>query len=239
MKIQDHASLTQAGSLRPFNEDGVRSWERPGIWAVSDGMGSTQEDKTASDLAFGLLDKALPLSDFDPTVALLAAHDAFIAAAPSDQSGLGASLVVLSAPPEGNLLTLSSIGDCRGYVLDAEGLTLRTTDHTQIQQWVDEGLVEPSAVRTHPYRNILTQALGIEQETPLQVSTWATRIDTPKRVLLCSDGLSDFLDEATLQSLLTDRTCREVVQALAAAALEAGSGDDLSLVVLDIVPDPQ
>jgi serine/threonine protein phosphatase PrpC len=236
MKIDGSASLSQAGSLRPFNEDGIGQWDAGQVWAVSDGMGSVQQSRTASDVVLELLAKALPLADFDPTVALLATHDAFMNAVPLDQPELGASLVILRVPDQGNQLSLAWIGDCRGYVLDSGRLTLCTKDHTKIQEWVDEGLVEPEAVRAHPYRNILTQALGVMQEKPLRVGSLSCEVRSPKRVLLCSDGVSDFLDESALQHLLGEEPCQRAAQAIVEAAVEAGSGDDVSVVVLDISP---
>lgn len=231
MNILGQASHSQEGDLRPFNEDAILA-PSPGLWMLADGMGSAAASENAGSRALGLVASSLTQNPSGGILSALAkAHATFSSVAGAEE---GAALVV--AQVNGNFVDVLWIGDCRAYALLTGQLEALTKDHTQVQAWVDEGLIDADRVSTHPYRNVLTQALGIEQSSPLEVGHRRLEVKAPLRLLLCSDGLSDFLSPAEIQDALSTGTCEEAARGLVGAALTAGSGDDLSLIVIDLGP---
>lgn len=233
MRIVDQAVLSHVGLRRELNEDNFASIPEFGVWAVADGMGGHDGGEIASEIAKdAVIEGARMRRELSRTFEM--AHDEITSHPMSGgERGMGTTLVALRADLEQSSIELAWVGDSRAYVLDDAGLVQRSKDQTQVQKWVDEGLISEDEARTHPYRNVITQALGIEQEDSLQVATWQGLVTGSTRVLLCSDGLTEHVEDAHLKLLLSSGSCKQAAQNLVQAALDGGGSDNITVVLVD------
>jgi protein phosphatase len=132
----------------------------------------------------------------------------------------------------GDQLALLHVGDSRGYLLHNGVLGQITRDDTYVQTLVDEGLISPAEARNHPRRSVVMQAVqGLEYEATCSLFP-ALAGD---RYLLCSDGLSDVVDDAVIaEALVAEPDPGRCAQLLVSLALQAGAPDNVTVVVADV-----
>lgn len=225
------AARSHAGRVRPLNED--RCLDRPeaGLFAVADGMGGHQAGDVAAEAVIAAL---AGIEESGPALfpaierAVAHANRDLIAARGADGVS-GATLVTLALV--GRAFHCLWAGDSRAYRLSAGRLERLTRDHSLVQQMVDAGALDPAAAARHPQAHVITRAVGVEPDLALEGTSGA--FAAGDRFLLCSDGLSDVLDDPALAALLADRAPAEAADALVAAALAAGAPDNVSAVVVD------
>ena len=129
----------------------------------------------------------------------------------------------------------SNIGDSRIYQLRDQKLRQLSIDHTQAQRLVNQGILSREEMRTHPGKHRLTQHLGIFPEEMIVQAYHAEPIALKKddRFLLCSDGLTDMLDDVQIEKILCEaKTPTEAAERLTQLALQAGGRDNITVVVL-------
>ena len=134
-------------------------------------------------------------------------------------------------------VTLAHIGDSRAYLLHGGRLTRLTTDHTFVQTLIDAGRLTPAEARRHPYRSVVLKSLNAEEEPHPDV--FDVPVTPGDRLLLCSDGLTDFVDERVVAALLPHGHPDDAAQDLVDAALAAGGRDNVTCVVSDIDDGPR
>jgi protein phosphatase len=143
-------------------------------------------------------------------------------------TGMGTTLV-LGVFRENRLL-MGHVGDSRGYRLRAGKLTQITHDHSLLQEQIDSGLITPEQAAFSANKNLVTRAVGVEDTVLLE--THLHEVLPGDVILLCSDGLSDMLDDAAIARLLqASDALQEVAGGLIAAANEAGGRDNISVVL--------
>jgi serine/threonine protein phosphatase PrpC len=148
--------------------------------------------------------------------------------------------VVPAEPSEA--LVLANVGDSRTYLLRHNRLRRVTVDHSYVQELVATGHISEDEARTHPRRNIITRALGIEPD--VKVDWWTLPLIRGDRFLLCSDGLVDEVDDDDIKHTLTTLTDpQEAADRLVDQANEAGGRDNITVIILDVLegdepPDP-
>ncbi len=217
------SSHTDRGRVRANNEDAVRVAPARGLALLADGMGGYNAGEVASSMAVSVVDAQLAqrlpapatpaslLAATPPAVTPIALRDALqasvdaanraildAAAATPAYRGMGTTLVV--ALFRGPLLYLGHIGDSRGYRWRGGRLQQLTRDHSLLQEQLDAGLITPQQAATSPQRNLITRALGVEPGVRLDISEVPVQADDC--FLLCSDGLTDMLDDAAIAQLL-------------------------------------
>jgi serine/threonine protein phosphatase PrpC len=234
MRIVDHAALTHVGLRRELNEDNYAALPELGVWAVADGMGGHDGGEIASEIARDQVIEGARLRRSLPDTVEQAHREIMEHPMAGGDRGMGTTLVAMQAHQDNDLLELVWVGDSRAYVLDAQGLKQRSKDQTKVQSWIDEGVLSVDAARTHPYRNVILQALGIQQEQALRVDGWSASIVSPTRVLLCSDGLTEHVTDAHLSLLLAGPSCQQVANVLVQAALDGGGSDNITVIVVDL-----
>ena len=148
---------------------------------------------------------------------------------------------VIPAEPS-EALVLANVGDSRTYLFRHNRLRRVTVDHNYVQELVATGHITEDEARTHPRRNIITRALGIEPD--VRVDWWTLPLIRGDRFLLCSDGLVDFVADPDIASTLTlEQDPQTAADRLVEKANEAGGGDNITVIVLDVLdgddpPDP-
>ncbi len=233
------AAVTDLGLVRSNNEDAVYTGER--LVAVADGIGGAPAGELASEIvirALAELDRAplsqSPLAALGSAVAEANRQIGESTAGDLTRQGMGTTVTALLLA--GDQLALLHVGDSRGYLLRDGTLSRLTRDDTFVQALVDSGMISPADARAHPQRSIITQAVQGGDFEPTGAVLTALPGD---RYLLCSDGLSDYVDdsdiEATLREYNDPHACAGQLVGL---ALRAGAPDNVTVAVCDVVPAP-
>ena len=230
---------TDTGPVRPHNEDAA--FATPKLAVVADGVGGHAAGEVASGTVVGVLaslEKAWVDEPLDAALAraVTEANDriAFLSECRPETAGMGPTLTAVALHGDS---VVANIGDSRTYLLRDGELRRLTRDDSYLQELLDAGVVSPEAARRHPQRNLVTAALDGTPGREPAITRVPARVGD--RLLLCSDGLSDALDEPRIASLLADPDAASAADALVRAALEAGARDNVTAVVADAVPVAQ
>ena len=236
----DVAGKSVQGLDRDQNEDRFHISENLDVFVVADGMGGHSSGEVASSEAvrsiskrLQLLDKRCTSKDAETGICeALVETNARLRSLIRDtgeQHGMGTTCVVCVRC--GDWFYVKSVGDSRAYQL-SERLVQLTIDETLGQFLVNIGQLSPEELRKSPRRNILLHHLGSHDFKPTR-ELIRTQLAKGDRLLLCSDGLSDPLTDAELESLLgSSHSSATVVNRLIEAAREAGSMDDVTCIVI-------
>ena len=226
---------THVGQVRTGNEDAYLL--EPPMYAVADGMGGHRGGEVASQLALTTIAEsfrkgAVPLAD-----QVQAANRAVFERAGADRNLAGMGTTLTAAVIEGGLAHLVHVGDSRAYLLRAGALRQLTDDHTLVNRMVKAGEITSAEAEVHPHRNVLVRALGTEPDVPLDEQD--VGLLEGDRLLLCSDGLTGMLTEEQIQAILesTSTAPQEAADRLVVAANRAGGVDNITVVVLDVLPN--
>ena len=133
-------------------------------------------------------------------------------------------------------MAIAHVGDSRIYLLRHGSLVRVTHDHSYVEELVDSGQITADEARTHPYRSIITRALGSDPD--MYADHFSLEVSNGDRVILCSDGLSSMIADSQLEALaVSSATPQQAADNLVAAALTAGGLDNVTVVVVDVVDD--
>jgi protein phosphatase len=242
------AGGSDVGRLRKGNEDTLRIDAERGIFLVADGMGGHAAGEIASDLAAGVMEDAL-VAAVDAGVGAeslqetlrVAFHDAYAAIVSRCRDsphtrGMGTTLTVCLLETAG-LARVGHIGDSRLYRLRGGVLDQVTHDHTWVQREVDAGRLSADAARTHPLSHIVTRVLSEDIEPEMDLL--AASVAPGDLLLLATDGLYNMVSDATIaETLSRDRPLPELTNTLIDAANAGGGVDNVTVVVIRILPAP-
>jgi serine/threonine protein phosphatase PrpC len=228
--------------------DGAAGWK---LLAVSDGMGGHRGGQMASRLALHTLACAVLLrqageawdagatqwTDNEAVVELLrdSVHEAHHAVGGLGEAGeeRAPGCTLTAALHLDRRVFVVHVGDSRAYLLRDGRIERLTRDDTVVQQMVDGGNLPESEVRGHPASHVLTQCVG--QPGPIEARVTVRLLSPGDRLLLCSDGLTEQLDDEDLaQLLIGPQEPRAIAERVVDAALEAGSRDNVTAVVEDV-----
>lgn len=209
------SSATDIGKVSARNEDSYLVDLSIALWIVSDGLGGHERGDVASRIAVDTIANAVR-GGATLVEALTKAHEAVLA----HGGDMAATAVVLKL--DGNQYEIVWVGDSRAYLFH-EGLHQLTRDHTYIQRLVDEGEMTAEEAQHHPERSFLTQALG--SKGGIAPETVSGKLNHGDKIMLCSDGLTDEVDEAEILAIGADAA--RLVQ----AALNHGGRDNVTVVV--------
>lgn len=237
-------SKSDIGLVRKSNEDACKSGILPdgAAWAVvCDGMGGVSGGDVASSIAVDRISERIltgyvPGSSGDEVRSLIhsavlnangAVHDR--AGADAALSGMGTTVVV--AVVSGGAVRIVHAGDSRAYLIAPDGIRQLTTDHSIVQEMVDKGDLTAQEAKKHPQKNIITRALGVESS--IQVDYCETPFPDGSRLLICTDGLTNYLDEEQIFSLAREADAEELTGRLVSLAKQAGGSDNITVTVIE------
>ena len=154
------------------------------------------------------------------------------------QQGMGATLTVCALI--GSVIAVGHIGDSRAYVLRDGVLNQITPDHSWVMEMVARGMLTPEQAETHPRRNVLTRALGIDRRVDAHIGFEEAR--EGDALLLCSDGLHGVVSAADIVAVMRRHTAQDACDRLTSMANRLGGPDNISVVIarlnrLDKSPD--
>jgi protein phosphatase len=147
-------------------------------------------------------------------------------------AGMGTTIVLALVTEEAAYV--ASVGDSPAYLYSAEAgkpcLLQITHDHSVVQELVDGGTLSSEMARTHPKKNIITRALGTQNT--VNIDYFKVILEKEDRLLLCTDGLTNMLEEKQILSILEEHPDVDVVDAFISASLDAGANDNVTVAMV-------
>lgn len=238
-------ALTDIGRKRQLNQDYIYLTENPvgnlpNLFIVADGMGGHKAGDYASDLAVETVVKEAGAS-LEKSPSRILGHAITIANRILRQrasenfalSGMGTTLV--AATCIGRFLEVANVGDSRLYVIGDEIVQI-TEDHSLVEEMVRMGGIGREEARNHPDKNIITRAIGARDD--VEVDFFNLELQTGDMVLLCSDGLTNMVDDETICRILKNgKSLRDRVEELVETANVNGGRDNISVIVIEPLAD--
>jgi protein phosphatase len=232
------AAKTDVGRVRKGNEDSYLA--RDPLFAVADGMGGHIAGDVASATAVELIaeraDQDMPHTTAELAAIVRGANAAIWEKAQSDPSLKGMGTTCTLALLEDHELHIAHVGDSRAYLYRGSELSQVTEDHTLVSRMVREGRLKPEEAERHPQRSIITRALGVDAD--VEVDELSVAIEEGDRFLLCSDGLSDYVEDSVIaETLLANPDRKTAAAELVHRTLENGAPDNVTVIVADVTDD--
>lgn len=224
--------LSHVGLRRELNEDTYYGDAELGLWLVADGMGGHEFGEVASALARDAIVREVRagrgLGD-----AIRRADEDIIRHSRQRAESLPMGTTVVAVRVLDNRFELAWVGDSRAYFWNGQ-LRQLSADHSYVQELIDQGAITAEQARVHPHRNVVTQALGVTDPQSLKVETLSGELRPGQQLLLCSDGLTEEVDDAAIAALMgrSDLSAQECVDHLVSAALDGGGSDNVTVVLL-------
>jgi serine/threonine protein phosphatase PrpC len=235
------AAKSAVGLVRAGNEDSALTSRS--LVAVADGMGGHAAGEVASRIAITTLAKEsevftqkdvdLESADdlYSSSLQLIDATIAEYAIENPELAGMGTTLSALFLR-DGAVAALH-IGDSRIYRLRGSALEQLSTDHTVIQELLDQGAITEADIATHPQRSVLTQVLMGDGRNQMALSLYEVKADD--RFLLCSDGLTGVVSDKEIKAILKSKARGAAVDALIESAYANGAPDNVTIIVADVL----
>ncbi|MEG0026050.1 MAG: Stp1/IreP family PP2C-type Ser/Thr phosphatase [Bacilli bacterium] len=238
----NYCYLTDPGKVREHNEDSVTILTNANneyLLAVADGMGGHRDGEIASSIAISHIGKR-----FNQISSVGTKEDAInwlkevVSEANveiykytnlyPESEGMGTTIVLAILTP--NFLLFGNIGDSSGYVIKKQTLHKITNDHTLVNLLVKSGELTLEEAKEHPRKNVLMKALGANTNIEMDIFDVETDIDA---IVLCSDGLTNMLDDDQIVKVLNDDlTSEEKLQKLIYKCNNRGGNDNISIAYL-------
>lgn len=224
--------ISKTGLVRQRNED--RFYAQGPLLIVADGMGGYTGGEYAStmvvDTIVEVVNEATEMSTDVLQNAILQANRMVYEKSQSykELEGMGTTAVV--AYVQEDILYWAHVGDSRLYLYGQEGLHRMTKDHSMVQQLVEAGTITEAEVIHHPKRNMLTRAIGVYET--VEVDTGVVEVHQNDRILLCSDGLSGYIEESKIEQVLSkENNESRALEDLVHLVYDAGARDNVTIVL--------
>ena len=240
MKI---VAKTDIGLTRTSNQDSYAAGELPGsvAWAVvCDGMGGTNGGNLASSTAVKIISERIS-SSYRQGMSFSSIKNMFMSAIIAanvsvydmskenpELSGMGTTVVVAIVANE--RVYVAHAGDSRAYILTSGKLHQLTKDHSFVQEMVDSGKLTADEAREDPRKNLITRALGVSED--LQIDFCEEDISENDVLLICTDGLNNYVEPEEIYELTEDGKFYEFAERLVNRANNNGGGDNITVVTV-------
>jgi protein phosphatase len=232
-----YSAISDVGRVRKNNQDA--GYAGPWLLAVCDGVGGAAHGEIASATAINQLRRIDAEPNGRDLLGLVSggihrAHVRIGELVEDDAALRGTSTTATVGLFDGHRLAMGHLGDSRAYLWRRGELRQITQDHTFVQSLIDEGRITEDEAGTHPHRNIILKAL--DGSTDLEPDLFIVDLEAGDRIFVCSDGASGFLSHDRLADILATGSADFAAVELVRASLEAGSSDNVTCVVADVVP---
>ncbi len=242
---------TDVGKVRGANEDGFLIDEERKLYIVADGMGGHQGGGYASSHAVqGIREETMRLEQVQDSTqplevpegktrtqvrlqhALSKTNNQLYQKAQEDPSLRGMGTTVTAMQLDSNFANIAHVGDSRLYLLRDGDLKQLTRDHSWVQEQVDAGVLSDDEAETHPLKNIITRSMGHEPE--LLIDLLKEEYRPGDKFLLCSDGLTNMVDDRMIKEVLEKKGPQPAVEELVRLSLDAGGLDNITALIVEI-----
>ena len=240
------AGKTDVGRVRQENQDDYRAGELPGgaVWAlVCDGMGGARGGREASEGACNVIENFFQeqyaqcgagQEELFLRKALTYANRFVFQKASHEESLAGMGTTAVCALVRGGSVSLCHAGDSRAYLFREGKLAQLTHDHSYVQELVDCGTITEEEAEHHPQKNIITKALGVDYRLDPEFTTVRLRKDD--LLLLCTDGLTNMVPVADMETILARGDFYDLPDLLIEAANANGGSDNVTALLLAVEP---
>lgn len=240
MKIYAKSDI---GMVRDQNQDSYSAGELPGggAWAVvCDGMGGASGGGVASSIATRIISEKIQTC-YKQGMKSKSIHNLLFSAiegsnisifekSKSDASLSGMGTTVVAVIFSDNTIFIAHAGDSRAYLVNQEGIKQLTKDHTVVQAMVEKGELTPDEAKAHPRKNIITRALGADEEISIDLSEEHAEKDDV--IILCTDGLTNFVETDIIFKIFKKSDYDEFAENLISFANKNGGGDNITVVTI-------
>jgi len=250
MKIT-YKAISDVGRKRSANEDSYFADSELSLFVVADGMGGHAAGEVASKIAvesiqdfirFTNSDKDITWPyEFDETLsmagnrlktAIQSAHAKVLEATSQKKEFQGMATTVVSILMDDTKAEVAHVGDSRAYLVRGDRLIQLTSDHSWVNEQLRTGAITSQQARNHPYRNIVTRALG--GPNPVDVDVTEEPMQDGDIILLCSDGLNTMIPDEEILSIVAksrddlDKACEELIN----TANQNGGEDNVTAILV-------
>ena len=241
--------VTDVGLKREKNEDNLLINDGMNLFVVADGMGGHAGGEYASQIAVSTIedivlnynDDFTPqtklAADFHPVTeklrrAIQVAGDHIFSKAKEHPELRGMGTTTVAMMIQDGKVYVAYVGDSRVYMLREGKVEQITEDHSLVNEQVKAGLISAEDAKNHQLRNIITRSVGYQED--VEIDTLIRETKTGDRFLLCSDGLSNFLELSEIEDILAKRPLQDAAQDLVDLAIERGGDDNITLIVVEV-----
>ena len=235
-------AMTDVGRRREVNQDYVYVTDRPigpfpNLLTVADGMGGHKAGDFASSYTVNVLKDELKKTPMDKPEEILRsvvsiANHKLIEAASRDIKLEGMGTTLVAATVVGNTLYFANVGDSRLYLIN-DKIRQLSKDHSLVEEMVRLGGIKAEEARNHPDKNIITRALGAEKT--VDVDFFDLKLEKGCTILMCSDGLSNMVEDEKIQEIISDPEADidQKGSALLREANQNGGKDNIAIVLVE------
>lgn len=235
-------SKTDRGRVRTDNQDAYFAGKitDDAVFAVvCDGMGGANAGNVASELAVRHISEyvirsyrdGMDMTDTEKTLknAIVSANISLYDKAVNNAELAGMGTTAVAAFVKDGTAVIAHVGDSRIYLVNGEIKQL-TRDHSVVQSLIESGKITPEDAKVHPRKNVITRALGAEEN--VAVDSDCINLSDGDTLLLCSDGLTNFLDDKDILTVFQNNDISAVAERLVEEANKNGGGDNITVVTV-------
>lgn len=235
-------SKTDRGRVRTDNQDAYfagKITDGSVFAVVCDGMGGANAGNVASELAVRHISEyvirsyrdGMNMTDTEKTLknAIVSANISLYDKAVSNAELAGMGTTAVAAFVKDGTAVIAHVGDSRIYLVNGEIKQL-TRDHSVVQSLIESGKITPEDAKVHPRKNVITRALGAEEN--VAVDSDCLNLSNGDTLLLCSDGLTNFLDDKDILTVFQNNDISAVAERLVEEANKNGGGDNITVVTV-------
>ena len=236
-------SMTHIGRRREMNQDYMYTSENavgklPNLFLVADGMGGHKAGEYASRFTVEKIVETIEKSGQTEPVAAMkeaveAANRGLLEEAARDTAKAGMGTTVVAATVVEDHLHVANVGDSRLYLINHEAIRQITRDHSLVEEMVRLGEMDKADAKDHPDKNIITRALGAEKT--VDVDFFDLKLEKGCTILMCSDGLSNMVEDEKIQEIISDPEADidQKGSALLREANQNGGKDNIAVVLVE------
>jgi len=253
MKIMPFG-LSDVGRKRSHNEDTFLLSEELNLFIVADGMGGHSGGELASRMSVQSIEEVIRSLTSDPEATVISgvntdeaecgdqlryaieiASKKIYDRAKFDTSLKGMGTTTVAALFKDGKIHVANVGDSRAYMFRDKKMSQVTTDHSLVNEQIKAGLITKSDAKSHKLKNIITRSVGYTEEVDIDVHSFDVKMGD--KFLLCTDGLTNMVDDKTIEKIVGDHPIKDSCYKLVEKANENGGDDNVSVVLL-VVTDP-
>ena len=233
---------TDKGKVRSVNQDAFAANVLSGGAAfavVCDGMGGANAGDIASKTAVEIISQYV-LASYNPSMtsdniikllsnAIASANIEVYTLSKKDEQLNGMGTTAVAAIVREQQAVICNVGDSRAYLI-ADELKQLTRDHSVVQSLVESGKLSPEQAQIHPEKNIITRALGVEEN--VLTDSYCVDLGENDKILLCTDGLSNYANENSILRIVKDNALDKITDLLIKEANNGGGRDNITAAII-------
>lgn len=235
-------ALTDVGKNRVTNQDYVYCksdavGNLPNVFIVADGMGGHKAGDIASVTAVDAVLRSIEQSEKTDVISIMEeavreANKTLYEKSKSNEEWAGMGTTLVLATVMDNTIFVANIGDSRLYLID-DGIHQITRDHSYVEEMVSIGEIDKSEARTHSKKNIITRAIGVEEET--HADFFEVQFKKGDKLLMCSDGLTNMIEDNDILSVIAgNNDIESTVHKLIDLANDSGGKDNIAVLIAEL-----